>query len=125
MQAIGAEADHQLLGLHRQALILQPALVAQAVILLPQQRILHQPLELGCRQPQHQILHRRQGLEQVRIEGAGAGGQLLGQRIPGILTALRGCQHGDVPADVADALGAQAYLAQEILQGIGLLAHRP
>lgn len=88
VQAIGTQPYHQLLCRHRQALILQASLMAQAIILLRKQWVLHQRLELGLWQPQHQIFHRCQSLEQVRIEGAGTRGQLLGERIPGILAAL-------------------------------------
>ncbi|MNF84542.1 hypothetical protein D3C84_669110 [compost metagenome] len=117
VQPVGAKADDQLLRLHRQPLILQAALVAQPVLLLPEQGVLHQLLELGLGQPQHQIFDGSQGLEQVRIEGPGAGGQLLGQGIPGVLAPRAGRQHGDVPAYFADAAGPQAYLPQEVLPG--------
>ncbi len=124
VQTVGAKAYHQLLRRHRQALILQKALVAQPVRLLPEQGILHQSGELHLRQRQHQVFHRCQGLEQVGVEGTGAGGQLLGEHIPGILAAPAGRQNGDVPADIADVPGAQAHLPQEILQGIGLPFHQ-
>ena len=62
--------------------------MTQSVRLFSEQGILHQPLKLGLGQSQHQIFHRRQCLEQVGIEGPRAGGQLLGERIAGILTAL-------------------------------------
>ena len=111
VQAVGAKADDQLLRLHRQPLILQAALVAQPVLLLPEQGILHQLPELGLGQPQHQIFDGRQRLEQVRIEGPGAGGQLLGQGIPGILAPRAGRQHGDVPTDLADTPGPQPHFS--------------
>ena len=123
MQTVGAKADHQLLRRHRQTLILQKALVAQPVRLLSEQGILHQPGKLRLRQRQHQVFHRCQGLEQIGIEGTGARGQLLGEHIPGILAAPTGRQNGDVPADIADAPGAQAHLPQEIQQGIGQPFH--
>ncbi|MNT17559.1 hypothetical protein D3C72_1527120 [compost metagenome] len=124
MQAVGAKADDQLLRLHRQPLILQAALVAQPVLLLPEQGILHQLPELGLGQPQHQIFDGRQRLEQVRIEGPGPGGQLLGQGIPGILAPRAGRQHGDIPAYFADAAGPQPHLPQAILQGGALITQR-
>ncbi|CAJ1855949.1 hypothetical protein CDAIGKPJ_02475 [Aeromonas salmonicida] len=88
VQAIGTKADHQLLRLHRQTLIPQAALMAQSVRLFSEQGILHQPLKLGLGQSQHQVFDRRLCLEQIGVEGAGTGGQLLGERIAGILTAL-------------------------------------
>ena len=123
MQAVGAKADDQLLRLHRQPLILQAALVAQPVPLLPEQGVGHQLLKLGRRQPQHQIFDGGKRLEQIRIEGPGPGGNLLGEGIPGVLAPLAGGQHGDVPADLADAPGAQAHLSQEILQGLRAPLH--
>ena len=117
VQAVGAKADDQLLRLHRQPLILQATLVAQPVPLLPEQGVGHQLLKLGRRQPQHQIFDGGKRLEQIRIEGTGPGGNLLGEGIPGVLAPLAGRQHGDVPADVANAPGPQAYLPEEVLQG--------
>ncbi len=67
MQAVGAKADHQLLRLHRQALILQAALMTQPVR-LPPAGVGHQLLKFSLRQRQHQILDRGQGLEQIGIE---------------------------------------------------------
>ena len=67
MQAIGAQTDHQLLRRHRQALILQTTLMAQAVRLFTEQRIPHQRGEFLFRQRQHQIFHRRQVLNRSAL----------------------------------------------------------